>query len=106
MSSENWEERALKAEADAEFHRSCLDVAISRRKEAEAENVEYRATNEKYWKLLQEREAELEAQRPLVEAVMAVPKDYVSMCPYIGERDDYWHDVHRAALAYKSAKGE
>jgi uncharacterized Zn finger protein (UPF0148 family) len=71
-----------------------------------AENVEYRATNEKYWKLLQEREAELEAQRPLVEAVMAVPKDYVSMCPYIGERDDYWHDVHRAALAYKSAKGE
>jgi len=49
-------------------------------------------------------EAELEAQRPLIEAVMAVPKDYVSMCPYIAEHDDYWHDVHRAALKFREGR--
>jgi len=65
---------------------------------AEAELAAAQMTNAKNGAVIVEMMAQLERQRPLIEAVMAVPDDYVSLCPYIAERGDYWHDVHRAAL--------
>ena len=45
--------------------------------------------------------SDYEAALPLLEAVRVIPKDYVSMYPFLGESGEYWHDVHGAALAYR-----